>query len=315
MKGLNSQSSILSSPLRLLRDRNFLLIAALVLGFLLGKRAQGLASLSLPALALAMTASLTGVSASDFRSWRKVARATGLSIVFTYVVNGLLTLLLARLLVADPELWLGFVLLAATPMGIAVIPFSYMLGGDTVFALVGSMAAYLSAIVIMPLMVSALAGSAVVDPMELVTILVQLVLIPLVLSRLINASPLKSRMPGWRGAIVNWTFALVILIVTALNRDSLLRQPQILLVLGSIGLATNFGLSVVLEWLLKRLRFSRATRLTSVMMGTVKNTSLTAATALALFGEAVSLPAAVVSVTNVVYLVWLGVHWGEKGKS
>jgi hypothetical protein len=51
------------------------------------------------------------------------------------------------------------------------------------------------------------------------------------------------------------------------------------------------------------------------MMGTVKNTSLTAATALALFGEAVSLPAAVVSVTNVLYLIWLGVHWGEKGKN
>ena len=253
-----------------MRDRNFLLIAALVLGFLLGKRAQGLAPLSLPALAVAMTASLTGVVASDFKSWRKVARATVLSIVLTYVVNGLLTLLLARLLVADPELWLGFVLLAATPSGIAVIPFSYVLGGDTVFALVGSMAAYLSAIVIMPLMVTALAGSAVVNPLKLVTILVQLVLIPLALSRLINASPLKSRMAGWRGTIVNWTFALVILIVTALNRDSVLRQPQILLVLGSIALATNFGLSVVLEWLLKRLHFSRATRLTTVMMGTVK---------------------------------------------
>jgi hypothetical protein len=27
------------------------------------------------------------------------------------------------------------------------------------------------------------------------------------------------------------------------------------------------------------------------------------------------LSAAVVSVTNVLYLIWLGVHWGEKGKS
>ena len=298
--------------LRLLRNRNFLLVAALVLGFALGKRAQAVVPLSVPALAIAMTASLTGVSGSEFRSWRKVARAAALAILFTYVINGLLTLLLARLLVSDADTWLGFVLLAATPSGIAVIPFSFMLGGDTAFALVGSLAVYLSAVVIMPVMAAALAGSATVQPMKLVTLLVQMVLIPLVLSRLINASPLKSRVARWRGTIVNWTFALAIFAVIAVNRDSVLRQPQVLLALGSIAVATNFGLSFVLEWLLERLHVDRATRVTGVMIGTVKNTSLTAAMALALFGERVSLPAAVVSVTNVLYLVWLGVHWAEK---
>jgi len=306
---------MLRKPLRLLRDRNFLLTASLLLGFLVGGRARGIAALSFPALAVAMTVSLTGVAASDLGSWRKVVRATGFAIVFTYVINGLLTLVLARLLVPDADFWLGFVLLAATPSGIAVIPFSFMLGGDTALALVGSLAAYVSAVVIMPLMVTALAGSAAVNPMKLVSILVQLVLVPLALSRLINASPLKSHVERWRGTLVNWAFALVIFIVIAVNRDSLLRQPQILLVLGSIGLATNFGLGFVLEWALKRMHFEPPARLTAVMMATVKNTSLTAATALALFGELVSLPAAVVSVTNVLYLVWLGVHWGPKGKN
>jgi BASS family bile acid:Na+ symporter len=300
---------MLPALLRLLRNRNFLLIAALVLGLLLGPSARRLAPLSLPALGVAMTVSLTGVVARDLRSWRKVV------IVFTYVINGLLTLFLARLLVADPDLWLGFVLLAATPSGIAVIPFSYVLGGDTALALIGSLGAYLSAILIMPVTAALLAGSVLVSPARLATTLVQLVLIPLVLSRLVNASPFKSAIEHWRGTIVNWAFALVIFIVIAINRDSLFRRPQILLLLGLVGLATNFGLAVVLERVLKKLGFNRARRLTTVMMGTIKNTSLTAATALALFDERVSLPAAVVSVTNVLYLIWLGVHWGEKSKS
>lgn len=306
---------MLSRLLRLLRDRNFLLVSALVVGMLVGAPARRLAWLSLPALAAAMMVSLTGVAASDFRPWRKVARATVLSILLTYVVNGLLILILARLLVPDPNLWLGFVLLAATPSGVAVIPFSFMLGGDTSFALVGTLVAYVSAIVIMPLMAALLVGSAAVSPLDLVTILVQLVLVPLVLSRLINASPLKSAVARWRGAIVNGSFALVIFLVTALNRDSLLRRPQILLVLALIGLASNFGLAFVLDWVLRRMHMNRATRLTGVMMGTIKNTSLTATTALALFGEQVSLPAAVVSVANVLYLIYLGVHWREKSRS
>jgi BASS family bile acid:Na+ symporter len=301
--------------LRLLRDRNFLLAAALVLGLLVGTHARGLAWLSLPALGAAMTVSLTGVVASDFRPWRKVARATVLAMLFTYAINGVLTLVLARVLVSDPNLWLGFVLLAATPSGIAVIPFSFMLGGDTSFALIGTLVVYVSAVVIMPVMAALLVGSATVSPAGLVTILVELVVVPLALSRLINASPLKSPIARWRGTIVNWSFALVIFLVIALNRDNLLRRPQILLVLGLIALATNFGLAFVLDWALRKTHFSRAMRLTSVMMGTVKNTSLTAATALALFGEQVSLPAAVVSVTNVLYLIWLGVHWGEKSQN
>ena len=306
---------MLSALLRLLRNRNFLLIAALVLGLVVGTGAQSLAFLSLPALGLAMTVSLTGVVASDLSSWRKVARAVVLSVLFTYVVNGAFTLSLARLLAPDPDLWLGFVLLAATPSGIAVIPFSYMLGGDTAFALVGSLGAYISAIVVMPLTATLLAGSALVSPTRLLTILLQLVLVPLAISQLINATPLKSTVARWRGTIVNWTFALVIFIVIALNRDGLWRRPQTLLLLGLIALSTNFGLAAILESLLKKLQLSRPTLLTVVMMGTIKNTSLTAATALALFGERVSLPAAVVSMTNVLYLIWLGVHWGQKDKN
>jgi BASS family bile acid:Na+ symporter len=306
---------MLSRLLRLLRDRNFLLIAALVLGLLLGPQARGLAPLSLPALAIAMTVSLTGVEGSDLSSWRKVARATGLSILFTYGINGLLTLILARLLVSDPDLRVGLVLLAATPSGIAVIPFSYILGGDTALALLGSLGAYLSAIVIMPVAATLLLGTALVSPARLTTTVVELVLVPLLLSRLILASPFKSPVARWRGTIVNWTFALVIFIVIALNRNGLLRQPAELLPLGIIGLLTNFGLAVVLEWVLEKLHFNRATRLTGVLMATIKNASLTAATALALFSQRASLSAAVVSVTNVLYMIWLGSHWKEKGKN
>lgn len=296
----------------LLRDRNFLLISALVLGVVVGRGARWISPLTLPGLALAMTVSLTGVSSRDFRPWQKVVRSVLLAVLLTYVVSGGLILALGRLLISDPQLWIGLVLLAATPSGIAVIPFSYVLGGDTSFALVGSVAVYLAAIAVMPLLAIAVLGSAIIQPIRLITTLVQLVIIPLLLSRVINATPLKEPVGRWRGTIVNWSFALVIFAVIGLNRDALLRQPQVVLLLAIIGLATNFGLAWVLERIMRRLRVNRASMVTSIMLGTVKNTSLTAATVLALLGERASLPAAMVSVTNVLYLVWLGVHWGEK---
>ncbi|MBC7231877.1 MAG: hypothetical protein H5T68_01350 [Chloroflexi bacterium] len=296
--------------LRLLRDRNFLLLSSVVLGFVLAGIARLTQSLTLPALAVAMTVSVTEVQLRDFRPLGKAVRATLSGIVLTYLLNGALLLALAHLLMPEADVWTGIVLLAATPTGVAVIPFSYLLGGDIPFALVGSVGVYLSVVLLMPLVVTLFLGSATVSPMRLIAVLFQLLIIPLALSRLIMASPLDSAIKRWRGSIVNWAFALVIFTVIGLNRDRILQQPQVLVLLFFIGLCTNFGLGFVLEWALLRLGVHRAKRLTSILMGTIKNTSLTAATALALFSERASLPAAVVSVTNVLYLVWLGVWWG-----
>ncbi|MGC8787014.1 MAG: bile acid:sodium symporter family protein [Anaerolineae bacterium] len=300
---------MLSRWLRLLRDRNFLLVSSVVLGFALGRTARLTQNLTLPALAVAMTVSVTEVQLRDFRPLSKVVQAALAGIVLTYLLNGTALLALTRLLMPEADVWTGIVLLAATPPGVAVIPFSYLLGGDIPFALVGSVGVYLSAVLLMPFIVTLFLGSAVVSPMRLIVILLQLLVIPIVVSRLVVASPLNAPIKRWRGSIVNWAFALVIFTVIGLNRDRILQQPQILVWLLFIGLCTNFGLGFVLEWVLQRMGIQRGRRLTSVLMGTIKNTSLTAATALALFSERASLPAAVVSVTNVLYLVWLGVWW------
>ncbi|MGQ9492656.1 MAG: bile acid:sodium symporter family protein [Anaerolineae bacterium] len=305
---------MLTGLLRLLRDRNFLLVSALVFGFALGGTAHLTQGFTVPALAVAMAVSVTEIQLHDFRPLAKAVRMTLTGIVLTYLLNGALLLVLARLLMPETDAWAGIVLLAATPSGVAVIPFSYLLGGDIPFALVGSVGVYLSAVLLMPLIVTVFLGSTAVNPMRLITVLFQLLVIPLAASRLIVASPLNGPIKRWRSSMVNWAFALVIFTVIGLNRDRILQQPQVLMWLLFIGLCTNFGLGFVLEWVLQRLGFGRERRLTSILMGTIKNTSLTAATALALFSESVSLPAAVVSVTNVLYLVWLGIWWGKRNR-
>jgi len=295
----------------LLRDRNFLLLSALVLGAVLGPAARYSSWLNVPGLALAMTVSLTGIGTADLKPLSKVLRSLGIGLLLVYVINGGALLLLGRLLISDPMLWVGLVLLAATPSGIAVIPFSYVLGGDVSLALISTLGIYLSAIVVMPLLAVLLLGTAMIEPLSLVNSIVQLVVIPLILAQVINATPLKEPVGRWRGTIVNWSFALVIFTVIGLNRDAVLRQPQLVLVLALIGLATNFGLGWVLEKVLRWRKVGRPLMVTSILLATIKNTSMTAATVLMLLGERASLAPAMVSVTNVLYMVYLGLHWGR----
>ena len=296
----------LPSVLRLLSNRNFLLMSSIVLGMALGDAARWTSALTVPGLALAMTVSLTQVASSAFRSPRNLGRAALVSVLLSYGVLGGLTLLLARFWSPDAELWTGFVLAAAVPPGIAVIPFSYLLGGDTAFALLGSVGAYLGSLAIMPLMAMALLGSRALQPAKLFPILIQLIIAPLLLSRILQAKALKPHVDRWRATLINWSFALVIFTVIGLNRDLLLSQPQVVLFTAVIGAAGTFGLAYVLERALAQLGMERSLRVTCVLMGTIKNTSLAAATALALFSQRAAVPAAVISAVNVVYLVWLG---------
>jgi BASS family bile acid:Na+ symporter len=296
----------------LLRNRNFLLVASSILGLILGDAARATQPLILPALAVAMTVSVTQVDSGMLRSWRNLVRATLISLFLNYALLGGIKLLLARWLISDQELWTGFVLEAAVPPGAAIIPFSYILGGDPTFALLGTFGTYLSALLLMPLMAVTFAGTSLIQPLRLLTILLQLIVLPLLVSRLVSAGPLKAHIDRWRGAIVNWAFSLLFFTVIGLNRDALLNEPSVLLRSGVIALAGNFGLSFVLDWLLQRGTINRATRVTYILMGTIKNTSLGAATALALFSERTSIPAAVVSASNVLYMVWLGIRWARE---
>ena len=302
----------ISKLVRTLGNRDFLFIASVVLGIALGRVARYTQPLMLPALAVAMTVSMTQVASSAFRPLRKLVRPMLLSVVLNYVIFSTLMLILARWLVPERELWMGFVLMAAAPPGVAVIPFSYILGGDTAFAVIGSVGGYLAALVVAPAMALLLVGESFVQPAKLITILLELVLVPLVLSRQLLAGRLKPHVERWRGKVVNWAFFLVIFTIVGLNREVFLRQPQVVVLIAVITVATSFGLGFVLEKALEKLHLDRSTRVTYVLMGTLKNGGFAGATALALFGERASVAPAVGAAIVVPYLLWLGIRWGDR---
>ena len=59
------------------------------------------------------------------------------SLLLNYVILGGIILLMGRWLINDSEFWAGLVILAAVPLAVAVVPFSYILGANTVFSLTG----------------------------------------------------------------------------------------------------------------------------------------------------------------------------------
>jgi BASS family bile acid:Na+ symporter len=290
---------------RLLRNRDFLLILSILLGLLWGQGAQWTQKTVIPALAAVMTLSTMGVSGSTFRSPRALLVPALAGLAMNYAVLGSVLLGLSALLVHEEPLRAGFILMVAVPPAIAVIPFSFLLDGDSTFSLVATIGCYLGALIIMPLITLGFLGAGFVDRVKLITIMGELILVPLIFSRIFVRSGISTRIEPVKGAITNWSFFLVTYTIVGLNRGIFLKEPLSLLPAAVIALASTFLLGYVIEGMGRIFRVDSKKITSLVLLGTLKNTGLAAGLALTLFNEKTAVPATVNAIFMIVYIIWL----------
>jgi BASS family bile acid:Na+ symporter len=289
----------------LLRNRNFILISALGIGLLWGKGALWTEPVTLPALAIVMTFSTMGVPGTIFKSFRGLLRPLVIGVVMNYLILGIVLLLLNAILIYDEALRLGFIIIAAVPPAVAVIPFTYFLKGDESLSLIGTAGAYLGALIIMPLITFLFLGPGFIDPMKLVRIMLELILLPLVASRLLFKIGMAPHLDPIKGPITNWSFFLLTYTIVGLNRDLILTQPLSLSPVVFIALFSTFLLGWGIEKAGVLLHVPQKVLTSLVLLGTLKNYGLAGGLALALFSKKTSVPATVSAVFMIVYIIWL----------
>ncbi|RLI81901.1 hypothetical protein DRP07_06320 [Archaeoglobales archaeon] len=203
------------------------------------------------------------------------------NLFLNYIFLSGLIILLSSLL-GDEELRLGFIVMAAAPPAIAIVPFSKLLGGDVTESMISNGIIYLSSLVLTPLIILYFTGKSV-DVFEILKALVVLILIPLVISRYFKV---KDASP-W----INLGFALVIYTIIGLNVDVLYQNTLVLLGVVLIGIVRTFVTGSVVFFAFRLQGFGTA--ITKALFSSYKNLGFTAGVSLFLFGERASIPAAV----------------------
>jgi BASS family bile acid:Na+ symporter len=290
---------------KLWRNRDFILILSVGCGLVLGKGGAWTAPLVLPALAVVMTLSTMGVRGEALRSAQGWWRPVLAGLLLNYVVLGGLLLGLSALLISEAPLRDGFVLLVAVPPAIAVIPFTDFLHGNTAFSLLGMVACYLAALALTPLISLGLLGTGFIEPWSLIMVIAELILAPLIVSRILLWSSVAPRLEPVKGTITNWCFFLVMYTIVGLNRDFFLTRPLILLPVAAIAVASTFVLGELIERAGRLMNLDRPTVTSLLLLGTLKNYGIAGGLALTLFSRKTALPAAVSSVFMIVYIIWL----------
>ncbi len=287
------------------RNAGFLLALAFIIGLVLPQGAAETSPAVVPLLALVMTMSIMGVSPRLFLDFRKVSRPILLSLLMNYVVLTLVLIGLSFLIIQDHELRTGFILLAAVPPAVAVIPFTYRLGGNTDFSLVGTVACYLAALFIVPIVSAVFWGPSVIQPVSLLITLGELIALPLAIAQLLRRTGIASKLERYRGTIVNWGFFVVVYTIVGLNQSAFLGQPERLLPTAAAAFISTFALAYIIDRVSRFSGVNIAGRISLILSGTRKNYGMAAAIALALFSPQAAVPAAMAMVFAIVHFIWL----------
>ncbi len=291
---------------KFLGHRNFILPLAFVLGFTCPQLAQWTKSLTIPALVLVMTISIAQIPTRQILKWQSLVQPLAIGILFNYLFLGSLLLILNQWFIFQDPIRIGMILVASAPPGVAVIPFTSLLAGNSILSLFATFGAYLSSIFIMPGLVWLLTGAEGFPMSKLILTLIELIILPILFSRFLIFSPFYQTIISQKGTIINWGFFVVFFTVIGLNQKSFLEQPNILIKILLIAFITTFLGFNLLNIILKKMGINQKDRTSMILLGTIKNSGFAAAIALTLFNETTSIPGAIISAIYALYLIWLG---------
>jgi len=292
---------------RFLRDRNVIFFSAMLTGLAFPQLTPWTEPLTLPVLALVMTLATINIPDNFFTSFRSLLIPSIAGILINYLILGGSILAISALIIHQEDIWIGFVLVAAVPPAVAVIPFTNILEGNITYTLAGTAAAYLAALIIMPLMFLFFLGMTFAAPQKLIMIMILLIAFPVVVSRLIIRSGIHNKIAPYHGPLTNWGFFIVLYTLIGLNRETIFREPLMLLSVAAILFVSTFLLGFLIELIGRLVKINNKDLVSLVLLGTMKNQGIAGGLAISLFTRESALPAAVSSVCMILFFIWLDI--------
>ncbi len=280
-----------SGASRILHMPSTLMLLGLGVGLATGIAFEGMHLAAMASLTSLMTFSLVDI---NFRGYRNILRFVPLALALSFLLHPALLLMAA--IVTPRALWQGWVIMAAVPPAVSVVPFTTILRGDMKVSVASTAFIYVLSLGLTPV-VALLLLDVEVSPWALVSAVLILIMLPILLSRGVAAVDLRrDRVEVLR----NLSFASLTFFVGGANQAVILEDP--LLALWALGgSAAAVILAYVISWGLL-FRVEVAKRISLTLFSGYKNSGLAATLAIALLA-----PTAVVAPTMMILfqILWI----------
>jgi BASS family bile acid:Na+ symporter len=269
----------LAQSLSLLRNSSFVFALAAVLGLGYPGPAKWLEPLITPALFLMMLFSMTEIDIRAKGDLRGALTALGINYL---LLSGLILGLSCFL--EDESLRQGFVVMAAVPPAVAVLPLTKLLDGDVHLSLYAETICYLASLILTPAIILAFTSITSVSFAYIIKIVLFLILLPIIASRFLMKARIDPVPP------INLGFFLVTYTIIGLNSNSIFGVvPAVAL----IAFARTFLIGGAVYLVAKLSGVQAQKRVSYILFASFKNLGMAAAISIVLFGPRAGIPATV----------------------
>ena len=175
--------------------------------------------------------------------------------------------------------------------------------GDVNYSISGVFGAHITAMVLAPLILIVFLGKSVIDPVKILIILVELIVLPLIISRFLRHPKTLPFFDKYRGKITNWGFFFVIMPIIGLNKQMFFSEVALILLTAAVFIICMFLLGYIYQKIMQKTSMPYSKIVSSTLMLTIKSSAFSAVTAYKFLGVKAALPSAVLSVFVIIYII------------
>ena len=285
-----------------LSNTGFWVVLGTICALIIGPIGDISSTLIVFVLIIQMTFSMDGLSLKA-KTLKESKRQILYSFIACFGISTVAALLLGSLFIADyPDIWKGWVVLAAVPCAVSVVMVSFFSKGNTTMCVISVAAIYLAAMVLTPLITWFLIGESV-SVLKIFSYVILFVAIPMAAS-----VPLKKVKISRTARIVVINAMLFLLVFMSLgqNREYLFSEPGIVLIVAAACAVRVFAVSFIVLYFLKKKGANRDDSMVYIPMAVWKNSGLGVTLCFVLFGSMAeaAIPCAI---SLLVELLWFAV--------
>lgn len=267
--------------LNTLSNMGFWILLGVVFALLIGPIGDISSTLIVIVLIIQMTFSMDGLT---FR--KGVLKENKKSILISFFacfgISMVSALLVGSLFISDyPEIWKGWVMLAAVPCAVSVVTMSFFVKGNTTMCVMSLAVIYIAALILTPLITRAIIGESV-SVLKIFSYVILFVIVPILAS-----FPLKKvQIDRTRRVILlNIMIFLMVLFALGQNRDYIFSEPIVIVLVALASVLRIFVVGMVVLHLLKKHNHRRDNSMVYLPMAVWKNSGLAATLCFVILGS------------------------------
>lgn len=278
---------------KIVTSLSFAVFMAIIIGILTGGVPRFSEEISTVALIVAMTLSLTRI---DLRKMHIKKNQLWPGLLINYGFLSLVTIILG--LFFPDDLWNGFIIIAAVPPAVAIIPITTILRGDVEYALVSLSVLYLFSLLLTPLILFSFLGETI-NTIALLRTLVLIIVLPLFLAQGVRRINIPSTA---KTLTINFCFFILLFILVGENRAFLFQGAVLIFWLAVAMFLRTFGTGGLIKIITKRLGVPKEKQIPLILMAAIKNEGLALILAISLFTGMAAVPAIIALIFEMLWI-------------